>query len=154
MNFLDAHLSRASQPALLRIARKLQLGTFGLAALAMAAIATGCGSSNAQVHGKVTLPDGSPAIGVVVSFQEPTLQLGATGVTDMQGVYNLHTEKPGDGAPLGNYKIAVFQPGPADSSQPDPPRLFPKRYENRDQSQLAFEVKPGDNEFNIALAAQ
>lgn len=132
---------------------RIRLSALLLLMMTVAAV-SGCGDSRSQVHGKVTLPDGSPAVGVVVSFQEPTLSLGATGVTDASGEYELHSEVPGDGAPVGKYKVAVFQPGPEDSSQQDPPRIFPKRYENRDTSTLSFEVKPGDNEFNIQLQAQ
>lgn len=120
-----------------------------------AIFASGCGGDGlAQVSGVVTLPDGSTKEGVFVSFSDPDKQRGASGVTDAAGKYQLTTNTPGDGAPPGTYRIAVTQPGPADSSQLEGPRLFPKRYESAQSSGLSFEVKPGKNSFDIQLTKQ
>lgn len=120
----------------------------------VAAMLAGCGSSLATVHGKVTLPSGEPAEGVIVTFEESQRHIGATGTADASGVYHLGTAVPGDGTPPGKYVVSVHQPGPANSSDPEPPRIFPKRYERSSTSELSFEVQPGDNTFDIQLRPQ
>lgn len=114
----------------------------------------GCQPALSKVHGKITLPDGQPAQNVTVTFHDTVKHVGASGTADSTGVYQLSTNSAGDGAPPGNYVVTVHQPPPADSSQSEGPRIFPKRYEGSSSSGLSFEVKPGDNEFNIALEAK
>ncbi|MDX1947888.1 MAG: carboxypeptidase-like regulatory domain-containing protein [Pirellulaceae bacterium] len=119
------------------------------------ALLGGCsGGGLAPVQGTVTFADGRPAQNITVTFQEREKQVGASGTTDASGIYRLSSQSPGDGAPPGNYLVSVHQPGPADSNDPEPPRLFPKRYENAQTSGLSCEVKPGPNEFNITLEAK
>jgi hypothetical protein len=106
------------------------------------------------VEGKVTLPSGAPAAGVIVTFEDAAQHLGASGTTDEQGIYRLGVHSPGDGVPPGKYAVSVHQPGPTDSSQPQPPRIFPLRYESAATSGLTCEVVPGNNTFPIALQAE
>lgn len=120
----------------------------------LALASAGCGSQSANVHGKVTLPSGEPAAGVTVTFEETERHIGATGTADANGVYHLGSAAPGDGTPPGKYVVSVHQPGPADSSDSEPPRVFPKRYERSSTSELSFEVQPGDNTFDIQLRPQ
>jgi hypothetical protein len=114
----------------------------------------GCGGGLSRVSGTVTLPDGKAMSGVFVTFSDSEKQIGASGTTDENGRYQLTTSTPGDGVPPGTYQVTVTQPGPVDSSQPEGPRVFPKRYESAISSGLSFEVKPGTNTCDIKLEAQ
>lgn len=114
----------------------------------------GCGGSLSRVSGTVTLPDGKTMPGVFVTFSDSEKQIGASGTTDENGRYQLTTSTSGDGAHPGKYQVTVTQPGPVDSSQPEGPRVFPKRYESAVTSGLSFDVKPGTNTFDIKLEAQ
>ncbi len=118
--------------------------------------AAGCSKGEMQsVTGKITLPDGKPAAGVVITFDSPTLHLSASGQANDAGEYSLSTNVPGDGAKVGSYQVAVRQLGPADSSQGEPPRQFPKRYEDAATSGLTFDVKAGQtNRYDITLESQ
>lgn len=111
---------------------------------------TGCGGRMGQVTGKVTI-DNQPVVNATVSFEDAVTHVRASGVTDAEGIYSLSTNVKDDGAPVGDYKVAVIQAGPADSSQGDPPRQFPKSFENPETSGLTFSVKPGKNRFDIEL---
>jgi len=122
--------------------------------LCLALGGSGCGPKLATVRGTVTLPDKTPAKHVVVTFTDRQNQVGAAGETDDSGAYQIRTEGSADGVPKGTYQVTVTQPGPADSSQAEPPRLFPKRYEAPDSSGLTYEVKDGPNQFDIALEAK
>ena len=125
---------------------------FPLAVLLFAWVSVcGCAPRPAHVVGTVTLPNGNPAVGVTVVFDDPAKQISASGSTDSAGNYQLTTNDPNDGAFPGEYAVTVHQPHAADSSQPEPPRMFSKRYESRETSGLKFVVKPGDNTFDIKL---
>jgi hypothetical protein len=123
-------------------------------AIAWALCQAGCTRAPATVHGQVSLPDGRPAAGVIVTFEETEQHLGASGTADADGHYRLGTTAPGDGTPPGKYVVSVHQPGPADSSQPQPARTFPLRYERPATSGLTCEVQPGDNTYDIPLKAE
>ena len=120
--------------------------------LVVVASLAGCsGTKTAPLHGKVTLADGSPLKGVIVSFDDATNHVSARGFTAEDGTYVLTTVKTGDGAPVGTYTVTVHHPQPQDSSQPEKKGLFHLRYESRQKSGLECIVKPGDNTFDIKL---
>ncbi|QDU26037.1 hypothetical protein ETAA8_11090 [Anatilimnocola aggregata] len=125
------------------------------AALLVAGLGTvGCGSGMGDVQGKVTI-EGQPAANLNVTFTDPVKHVRATGVTDAAGNYRLSTHAKDDGAPVGEYKVAVNQPGPTDSSETKaPPRLFPDHYERAETSGLMCAVKSGQNTFDIELPKQ
>jgi hypothetical protein len=130
-------------------------GLFATAtALALSISLAGCGGSSASVGGKVTLPGGAPAKGVFVVFEEQEENLGAIATTDEHGNYILGGSVPGASAPPGNYAVSVHQPGQADSSQAQPPPLFPRRYSRAATSGLTCELKAGENTFNIELKSE
>jgi hypothetical protein len=102
------------------------------------------GPSMANVKGVVTWK-GKPVSAASITFspvpknaddKEPGKP--ATGFTDDQGVYQLSTYRNYDGAHVGSHKvqIAVDETNPARCK-----RL----------TETTLEVKPGSNEFNIAL---
>lgn len=123
--------------------------------LLLAAIAlSGCsnGPKTAKVHGKVTVDGVKTVPGATVVFQ--TEQTSARGTVAEDGSYTLMTLNPGDGAPIGKCKVTVHHPRPKDSSQPEQKGLFAEKYESREKTPLQFEVKPGDNTFDIPLTSK
>ena len=121
--------------------------------LVLLSLLTGCGGPQvAQVTGRVTLADGSVPVGVYVMFMDDVNKRSPSGIVDTDGRYTLTTEKPGDGAPPGVYKITFGAPSAADSSQPTPPTPFHSKYLSASTSGLEREVKPGQtNEFDFVL---
>src|SRR5688500_5484453 len=88
-----------------------------LAALCLGLV--GCGSKTYPVNGKLVWPDGSPVTeltGGTVVFEpkarpkagEPAT--GASGDIKEDGGFSLSTFQPDDGAPPGDYYVAVVQP--------------------------------------------
>jgi hypothetical protein len=88
-----------------------RLGILGVVALLSMGMA-GCGSSGAakthKVTGKVTTADGSPVSGAAVSFQgSGSKAFAANGTTGTDGSYSLSTFDTDDGAPDGEYNVAI-----------------------------------------------
>lgn len=124
---------------------------FALGGVMVLAAFSGCGGRMGQVTGTVTA-DGQPVVGANVTFEDPARHLRSNGVTDGAGKYSLSTNTKDDGAPVGDYKVAVVQAGPASSSQTTaPPRQFPAKYERTETSGLTFTVKSGAQQHDIAL---
>ncbi len=72
----------------------------------------GCGGSSGvktqKVTGKVTDSGGGPVKGATVTFTgSGSKAYSASGVTGDDGSYSLATNEPGDGAPPGEYAIAI-----------------------------------------------
>ena len=119
----------------------------------------GCGrSSNVKTYpvtGVVTFK-GELLPNAVVSFF-PAGGRPASGMTNAQGEFSLSTFKAGDGAMPGMHSVTVSEPaaemkeGDYSVPEPKPPR-FPVKYTDPRQSELKFEVKPGEeNKFAIDL---
>ena len=118
-------------------------------------LAIGCGGGGqSSVGGKVTLSDGSPAVGATVNFENLEKHTRSTGITNDAGDYQLSTSAKNDGAPPGDYRVTVHQPLPADSSETVVTRIFPDRYEKPDTSTLQHTVTSGSNKYDIRLEAQ
>ena len=69
----------------------------------------GCGSSGpamVKVSGTVMLDD-KPVDGASVMFVPIATGRPAQGKTDADGKFTLETEKPGDGAQVGEYNVAI-----------------------------------------------
>jgi hypothetical protein len=113
----------------------------------------GCGGPKvAQVTGRVTLAGGAVPAGTYVMFYDETNKRSPSGIVEADGRYTLTTDKPGDGAPPGVYKVSFGTPSAADSSQPTPPTPFHEKYLSASTSGLEREVKPGQtNEFDFVL---
>jgi hypothetical protein len=136
------------------------------AAVAIAVPLSGCGGGNGlklqKVSGVITF-DGQPLTKGNVQFT-PDSSKGtrgpmATGAIGSDGKFTLTTATPGDGAPVGFYKVSVncWDEGPAfDPNNPKPPTpaksLIPERYADDSSSGLTAEVKAGaKNEFTFEL---
>jgi hypothetical protein len=125
---------------------------FSVAALLLA-FATGCGGSLVQVHGKVTLPDGKPAVGSQVVFEGGPAgqQVTARGDVVGDGTFALGTTQPGDGVPPGKYK-ALVNPPPLVNAEGPNVSPFNARFSNFQTSGLEYEVKQGvKNEISIQV---
>jgi len=132
-------------------------------ALAIVATSTvpGCGSSGpemASVSGKVTYNGKPVPVGTVVFQAKDPNGRNATGAIGSDGSYTLQTEKPGDGALLGEYNVSIsaIEGGEValDYVPPKPikpKRLVPEKYENPETSGLTRKVESGSNTFNFDL---
>jgi hypothetical protein len=114
---------------------------------------SGCGPGMHPVRGTVSLENGTPLTRGLVIFErvDGGPPLTARGNIQPDGRYELSTERPGDGAPAGRYKVAI---NPLDTSDvPDEQKKLPfdLKYLNLKTSGLEFEVKPGVNEYLIKL---
>lgn len=114
--------------------------------------AAGCGAGLHPVRGKVTLPDGTPLAGGQVVFQREGEgeTISARGDIEADGSYSLSTQTPGDGAPMGKYKVIVNPPPAVDAEAPAK-RAPAAKYSDFSTSGLEFEVNPGMNEFPIQV---
>ncbi len=128
--------------------------------IAALAILSGCGSSGpemAWVGGKVTYK-GQPVPRGLVSFQTTAADgRNATGMIQPDGSYELQTEKPGDGALLGNYRVSISAREEEEilmyipKKPVKPKRLIPEKYENPATSNLTAAVVSGSNTHNFEL---
>ena len=123
--------------------------------------APGCGPSGPEmgsVTGKVTL-NGQPVSKGMVTFVaiEPN-RPNATGMLKSDGSYSLTTTEFGNGALVGEYKVAVSGKDPEAYNQvvaPGEPMKIessvPAKYENPDSSGLTAKVVTGSNTHNFDL---
>ena len=124
----------------------------GCVAAALVVLVCGCGSGvrTYSVQGTVTAHDGTPLEGVQVIWQCADPPLTATAITDASGRYRLGTFGTADGAPAGEYQVALAEPQPDDPDAPPPRRIAP-RYGSFETSGLQFTVEPRSNRFDIQL---
>ncbi|MGD9856121.1 MAG: carboxypeptidase regulatory-like domain-containing protein [Planctomycetaceae bacterium] len=127
--------------------------TSGLCAAALA-LCLGCGGREfpelAPVAGTVTL-DGQPLEGVLVSFYPMGGEGGRPGtdVTDAEGRYELMYFEGEAGARVGPNRVEVTMYWPDGEPSPDIKDKVPRGYGAG--STMTFEVKPGDNKFDIDM---
>lgn len=118
------------------------------------------------VKGEVLL-DGKPVEGAAVLFTPEAGGRPADGVTDKDGKFSLQTYEPGDGAPVGKYKVAIVGmrmtgiQATADglSGEVDPGKVreiwfVPKKYSTPESSGLEAEVKRGLTPLKFELASK
>ena len=123
-------------------------------ATGLALAVTGCGPQMYPVRGMVMLEDGTPLAKGLVIFErvEGGPPLTARGDIGADGRYELSTEKPGDGVPVGRYRVSI---NPLDTSDvPDEQKVLPfdAKYLNLKTSGLECEVKAGVTEYPIRLS--
>lgn len=143
----------------------------GVCLVLAAAFAAGCGSGSRPmtgppphpVHGQV-LVDGEPAEGVLVRFV-PADDGGAelplaTGLTDEDGTFELSTYNPKDGAPAGQYQVAlswikIVDPAATRQNQPPSAEQMPPKYRDPRMSGLTADIDEGSNDlepFEVSTA--
>jgi hypothetical protein len=104
------------------------------------------------VHGQVYYK-GSPAAGALVVFHPrdpaPGQSQKPIAYTDAEGRFTLTTEKPGDGAPAGEYTMTVVlrERMPVGREKVNARNLLPPRYAKADTSTLRFRVQEGENDL-------
>jgi hypothetical protein len=139
---------------------------------------TGCGRSDRPatypVHGSVKY-QGKPVPGASITFMAYGAPRAAVGKTDEAGNFQLTTFEPNDGAVPGMHEVTVkkytTEPPPMPTPQQaeaDPASAdrytaamvrwtesarfaVPKKYTDRNTSDLRCEVKDGENKFLIEL---
>jgi hypothetical protein len=114
------------------------------------------GPEMATISGKVTY-NGKPVPKGTITFI-PVAQGGrnAVGVIASDGSYALQTEKPGDGALLGDYNVTISAHDEAvldyiPSKPVEPKLLAPAKYENPKTTDLKATVKRGASPVNFDL---
>lgn len=151
----------------------------GLVLLAAICVLQGCNRSDRPatypVRGNVTYR-GKPVAGASVTFMGPGAPRAAAGKTDEAGNFQLTTFEPNDGAVAGTHEVTVKKYASEPPQLPQAPAdgvvdpeveaqytaamarwletarfAVPKKYTDRNTSDLRFEVVDGENEFNIEL---
>jgi hypothetical protein len=140
--------------------------------MVVAAAAVGCSAKPANqrpkvvpVRGVVRL-NGKPLDRARVTFAHTTAGISAYGETDAEGVFNLTTFEPGDGAVPGQYHVAVSKvEEPHRTGANNAPPVFqhgaggqharwliPQRYSNLTTSKLTADVpEAGTNDIVLDL---
>lgn len=121
-------------------------------AMVLAVLLCGCGGSTKtySVQGTVTSHDGAPLEEVQLVWRCADPPVSATAVTDPSGHYRLGTFAAADGAPAGQYEVALTEPQGDDPDAPPLRRIHP-HYANFETSGLRFTVEPRSNRFDIQL---
>jgi hypothetical protein len=120
--------------------------------LAAALLAASCGSGGPKLYpvsGKVFYLD-KPAEGatvVLVPAGGSDNGLRPTGPVEADGSFTLSTHPHGDGAPEGDYLVAVTWYPPNAREMDSPRSKLPARYGDAAQSGLKVTVKPESNEL-------
>lgn len=129
-------------------------------------VLAGCGGGGGDAPrvapaGGVVLKEGQPLANVSVVFQPGSGPI-ASGTTDAQGRFTLMTSKPGDGATVGNHKVALSfsAPPPLSNSEEELAKAaaeaanspVPAKYADVTTSGLTAEVKSdGKNDFTFEI---
>lgn len=123
----------------------------GAVGVILAGIAGCGGSATLPVTGSVRLADGTPVVGATVVFESAQHRVSPSGTTDAAGAFTLTAFKRDDGAPAGEYRIAIHPPMAADSSERQPASPFDERYASASTSGLVFTVAPGATPCDLVL---
>lgn len=121
-----------------------------------ALLTIGCGKSGFY-PAKGQFVDSSGAAVTVLDGFEVSLEgkgpdgkeYSSTGKIDSEGRFELFTDRPGDGVPMGDCKVLV-QPKMKDSEREAPYPLNPK-YRTFEKSGLTAKVEPKSNEFKFTV---
>lgn len=125
-----------------------------LAPLYLLVLASGCSSGRYPVTGHVTYEDGSPlAAGTVIG--EATVDgkpVSVQGIVEPDGSFSLGTQRPGDGALPGNYRVIVMPVALGDSelAAGKVPAVDGK-FTKFNSSGFTCEVKPEPNVLNLTV---
>ena len=147
---MDTHRPRARASSALRAA---------VACLALAVPACGPGDGRAAVYpasGRVTY-EGKPLAGALVVFKNADARPDVpspTGTTGEDGSFRLRTYEPEDGAPEGQYLVAVSIAPPAHDGagllagrSQAPPDVLKNRFVDPRTSGLKAAIRPGPNDL-------
>jgi hypothetical protein len=117
---------------------------------------TSCGSGTASLHpvrGRVAYL-GQPTPGAIVVFHpagnDDPAAPRPSGQVQADGSFSLSTFKPGDGAPAGDYQVAIAWIDPESTVDPvteERPNKLPSWYADPRTSRLTATVQKGKNEL-------
>ncbi len=135
---------------------------FALALVAMAGlVAAGCGSGGpkmGRVSGTVTYQGKSLDAGTVTFIATDSERPNASGSIQPGGTYTLQTSEPGDGAVVGDYRVAITDVDsntfntPLPGAPPQPVKsILPKQYLDAATSGLTATVAEGSNTKDFEL---
>jgi hypothetical protein len=124
-----------------------------LAAVILLAGVAGCGNGLWPVSGRVAFADGSPLdAGIVIcEMRDGKKTVLARGSIQPDGTFQLGTEKPGDGAKPGKYRVLVVPRGRTQAEENSLPPIIDRKFEKFETSGIEFEVKAGKNQFPITV---
>jgi hypothetical protein len=116
-------------------------------------VGSGCGGSGLYpVRGRVVWSDDSAATdlaGGTVLFDAPERKISSQGIIAEDATFTLMTHNPNDGAPPGDYGVAVAPPASNDEGgRPSP--LDPK-YLTPDTSEIRLTLEPRANDVTIRV---
>ena len=131
------------------------LSTVGLVCLL--SLGCGAGSDTATISGTIATNGTSIPEGRIVFSSETATCAGKI----VDGKYQL-MDKGKSSVPLGDYTITVLPPEDTVEYDPDTgeeeavksdadPALFPKKYQNKETTDLKFSPVAGENEYDINL---
>ena len=123
-------------------------------ALVLIVLVSGCGSGRYTVTGRVTYEDGTPVEGGTV-IGEATVNgkpVGVQGNIEKDGTFTWGTERAGDGAVPGTYRVIVMPIALRDTELGEGKRpAVSSKYTKYETSGITFEVKAGKNELKITV---
>jgi hypothetical protein len=125
-----------------------------LAPVLLLVLATGCGSGRYPVSGRVTYEDGTPVPGGTV-IGEATIDgktVGVQGNIEKDGTFRWGTDRAGDGALPGLYRVAVMPVALSDAELGEGKQpAVDSKFTQYKTSGLTFEVKREKNTLNIMV---
>ena len=127
---------------------------FAIGAVFTLLMLVGCGgpaSDMGFVTGVVTM-DGEPVGNASITFY-PTQGRSSTAVCDSEGKYELAQTRDRAGAAIGEHKVTVIQDS-LDVEEGVKKVKIPKKYGDRQKTDLTETVKGGSNEINIELKSE
>ena len=99
------------------------------------------------------MPDGTTIERSLVVFEGKASDgtaISTRGEVAKDGSFELSTDGPNDGVPIGKYRVLVAPP-PMVDAEASTKSPFNSRFSDFDKSKLEFEVKAGSNNFDIKL---
>jgi len=139
------------------LGRRIGLGVAVFAPL----VVFGCGSGGPEmgrVSGTVKYQGKPLEAGTVTFIATDGQRPNATGTIQPGGSYSLQTAEPGDGAVVGDYKVAVtdIDPNSFNTALPGAPTKaaksgIPKQYQDANSSGLTAKVESGSNTRDFDL---
>lgn len=119
----------------------------------------GCDSSgNSTVTGTITTTDGQVVSGGRITFTSVSPPISASSRIAPDGSYELSSVEPGDGAPAGNYQVAIVSKistaggdNRSGRSVATSKSLVHEKYADVQTSELTAEIKPGSNTIDFQV---
>lgn len=119
------------------------------------ALLVGCGRSTYPVRGRIVgQGEDAPVKGLkdyLVSLQSVDQPVGATGVVQEDGTFQVGSQRTDDGAAPGRYKVVIVPPAGLGGDAPRPKSILDPKYETFETSGLEIEVKPQTNDVTLTV---